>query len=462
MLTVCRGKEPSLSGCVIVPSWGDGVVDVILDTVHETLVTPPGIGYRRAHVDARRGFWGNPDAGRGGGRDLVAPHGGAGVRAARLAVAVRTGACPRGEGTGAGGHGGSTRGTAAPGRGGFPFPCGFAEVADRHLPEQAEGGRRGDEGGPACVEGRAVLPGGSGAAGKTPFGSRRRVEQAQHDRVATHGGRPAAHGLAGVAGPERFERAAVRRERPAAQVPGAVAGPEGRERGVAQGGRGAAQGATHGAGIAVQGERPAGQGAGAIAGAEGGHQVAARASRLPEPGDPSAVPEAGVVADPQGHHPPAVRRDRSTPREGEEIGSAATYAPGPLRTARPVEACPGESRARHDGAGERACQASCEQGGAAPAAQGPEEVAAPEDHDPVAAQGECPAGQGGEGVAGPDREAGRAACQASRDWDRVVEGALRPQERAAGEATLQAPCTALPRGCPTRGWRSRRGRWPTL
>ena len=156
---------------------------------------------------------------------------------------------------------------------------------------------------------------------------------------------------------------------------------------------------------------------------------------------------------------------------------------------------------------------------------------------------------------------------ASRDWERVVEGTLRPQERAAGEATLRAqarpaarsrrparngpgsrsapksttrppmracvpvpyvangersstvieievkahtrrivrprwrrnsasrpwkcrrprwrgcsptrpisfwarflfehcaclrPLTALPRGCPTRGWRSRPGRWPTL
>ena len=187
-----------------------------------------------------------------------------------------------------------------------------------------------------------------------------------------------------------------------------------------------------------------------------------------------------------------------------------------------------------------------------------------------------PAAQGGEGLAGPNREPGRAACQASRDWDRVVEGALRAQERAAGEAALRAqarsaarrrrpwphaaarargtnrraqsaegcagvfllrealrgerrafldrhrdrsqgphtqdrpspvapelrlrivapgsvgapgaaavpqdalrrsasghascsstvlasgPCTALPRGCPTRGWRSRPGRWPTL
>ena len=58
---------------VIVPSWGDGVIDVILDTVHEALVTPPGIGYRRAHVDARRGLWGSPDAGRGGRRGSGRP-----------------------------------------------------------------------------------------------------------------------------------------------------------------------------------------------------------------------------------------------------------------------------------------------------------------------------------------------------------------------------------------------------
>ena len=177
-------------GAIIVPSWGDGVIDVILDTVHEALVTLPGIGYRRAHVDARRGLWGSPDAGRRGRRDLVAPHGGVGVRAARLAVSVRTGACPRGEGAGAGGRGASARGRTAPGGGGFPCPGGCAEVAARHLPEQAEGGRRGDEGGPARGEGRAFLPGGSGAAGKTPFTSRRRVEQAQHDHVATHGESP--------------------------------------------------------------------------------------------------------------------------------------------------------------------------------------------------------------------------------------------------------------------------------
>ena len=35
-----------------------------------------------------------------------------------------------------------------------------------------------------------VPPGGSGAAGNTPFTSRRRVEQAQHDHVAAHGESP--------------------------------------------------------------------------------------------------------------------------------------------------------------------------------------------------------------------------------------------------------------------------------
>ena len=45
-----------------------------------------------------------------------------------------------------------------------PFPGGFAEVAARQEPGQAQGGRRGGEGGPPRGEERAVLPGGSGAA----------------------------------------------------------------------------------------------------------------------------------------------------------------------------------------------------------------------------------------------------------------------------------------------------------
>ena len=98
----------------------------------------------------------------------------------------------------------------------------------------------------------------------------------------------------------------------------------------------------------------------------------------------------------------------------------------------------------------------------------------------------------------PDRDAGSAACEASLDRGSAVEGAVRPQEREAGDAALRAsarpaarrprrrgcspehstgpasgrascsntapasaPCTGLPRGCPARGCRSRRGRWPT-
>ena len=225
--------------------------DVILDTLYKTLVTPPAIRYRRAHVDARRGFRGGPDASRGGGRSLVAADGGAGAR-----------------------------GGAAPGGDGCPFPCGFPEVAVRQEPEQTEGGRRGDEGSPPRGEERAVLPGGSGAAGEAPFASRRRVEQAQHDHVAAHGSLPVARSLAGVAGPEGYDRpfvwregqaaqgradaedrqghgrAAVERERPAAQGAGALAGAEGRARGVAQEGRGASQVETSGTGFAAPGGAP--------------------------------------------------------------------------------------------------------------------------------------------------------------------------------------------------------------
>ena len=44
----------------------------------------------------------------------------------------------------------------------------------------------------------------------------------------------------------------------------------------------------------------------------------------------------------------------------------------------------------------------------------------------------------------------------------------RPTGSASGHASCSStvlasgPCTALPRGCPTRGWRFRPGRWPTL
>ena len=204
----------------------------------------------------RRGFRGNADVGRGGRRDLVAARGNVGVRAERLAVSVRTGGCPRGAGTGSGGRGGSARGRVAPGRGGCAFPGGFAEVAARQEPEQAERGHRGDEGGPPRGEGRAVLPGGSGAAGEAPFGSRRRVGQARHDRVVAQGCRPTAQGPDGVRSPEGCGWAAVPGDPSAAQGAGAVAGPDGHDRASPRGTPRVAQGN----GAVEQGDRPAGRG----------------------------------------------------------------------------------------------------------------------------------------------------------------------------------------------------------
>ena len=172
--------------------------DVILNTLYKTLVTPPTIRYRCAHGDARRGFRGDPDADRGGRRALVAAHGGADIGAARLAVSVRTGAGPCGDGTGSGGGGGSARRRVAPGRAGRPFPSGPSEDTARQGPGQAQGGDRGGQGGPPRGERCAVLPVGSGAAGEAAFGSRCRFAQAQHDHVAAHGSLPAARSLAGA------------------------------------------------------------------------------------------------------------------------------------------------------------------------------------------------------------------------------------------------------------------------
>ena len=136
------------------------------------------------------------------------------------------------------------------------FPRGFAEVAARQEPEQAERGHRGDEGGPPRGEGRAVLPGGSGAAGEAPFGSRRRVGQARHDRVVAQGCRPTAQGPDGVRSPEGCGWAAVPGDPSAAQGAGAVAGPDGHDRASPRGTPRVAQGN----GAVEQGDRPAGRG----------------------------------------------------------------------------------------------------------------------------------------------------------------------------------------------------------
>ena len=389
-----------------------GQADVILDTPYKTLVTPPAIRYRRAHGDARRGFRAGADAGRGRRRALVAADGVADARAARLAVSVRTGACPRGDGTDAGGRAGRR---VAPGREGRPFPCGFAEVAARQEPGQAQGRRRRDEGSPPRGEGRAVLPGGSDAAGEASLASRRRVEQAQHDHVVAHGSLRVARSLAGIGSPEGCDRAPARRrpaaaqgcagsgeghdraavegERPAAQGAGALAGAEGRARGVAQEGRGASQVETSGTGLAAPRERPAAQGAGTDAEAEGHDQGAARGSRFPEPGDPSAepgewpaAPRAGAVAGSQEGSTQAVRRGQAA-----AWGAGGIPRPdGPHRFADEARRlsgnCPEEVRHREGGGGGRACRSS-------PAARGLQEIARPGQDHRVAAQGERTAGQ---------------------------------------------------------------------
>ena len=46
--------------------------------------------------------------------------------------------------------------------------------------------------------------------------------------------------------------------------------------------------------------------------------------------------------------------------------------------------------------------------------------------------------KGLKGIAGPGRDAASPACQAALDQERAVEEALRPQERAAGQAALAA------------------------
>ena len=205
--------------------------EVILTALRKPLVTAAEIRYRLAYDDARRGFRGDLGADRGGRRTLVAPDGGTGIGTVRLAVPVRTGAGPRRGGAGAGGRCGSARRRVACGGEDRPFPGRFAEVEPRPEPGQAQGGGRGDEGGPARGEGHAILPVGSGAAGEAAFGGRRRFAQAQHAHVAAHGSRPAAPGFAGVGSREGYGC------RPAAQGRADTEARQGRDQDAAPGSR---------------------------------------------------------------------------------------------------------------------------------------------------------------------------------------------------------------------------------
>ena len=304
------------------------------------------------------------------------------------------------------GRGGRARGGAAPGGDGCPFPCGFAEVAARQELGQAQGGRRGDEGGPPRGEGRAVLPGGSDAAGEAPFGGRCRFVQAQHDRVAAYGSRPAA------------------------QDPGAGGGAEGRARGVAQEGRDASpQVETSGTGFAApESEPPAAQGAGTRAQAEGHDQGVARGSRFPEPGGPPAAPRAGAIAGPQGDSPPADLRNQAAAR-----GAGGIPRPdGPHRCADEARRQSGNRPAAirsQGGAGGRARRASS-------GVRALRKTARPGQDHRVAAQGKRTAGREDQGVARPQSEPASPDCPAPLDASRVVEGGLRRPERAAGDAAL--------------------------
>ena len=239
-----------------------------------------------------------------------------------------------------------------------------------------EGGLRGDEGGPARGEGRAFLPGGSGAAGNTPFTSRHRVEQAQHDHVAAHGGRPAGQGGEGLAGPGREPgRAACQASRDWERVVEGTLRPQ---------------------------ERAAGE-------------ATLRA--------PSAASSAA----------PPVMAARNGP--GSRSAPKSTTRP-PMRACVPVARSPTWRTASVPRPSSRSKSRPTHAGSSVP---------------------------GGAGIATAHRRPWKCRRPRCRGCSPT-----RPTGSASGHASCSStvpasgPCTALPRGCPTRGWRSRPGRWPTL
>ena len=414
-----------------------------------SLVTPPAIGYRRRHGDARRGLRGGPDPGRGGRRALVAADDGAGTRAVRLAVSVRRGARPRGGGTCAGGSGGSPCRGVAPGGEGRPLPGGIAEVAARQEPDQADGGRRGDGGGSPCGEGRAFPSGGSGAAGEAACGSRRRFEK-------------------------RRERATAEGERPAARGAGASAGAEGQDRVVARGDLGAAEVGTGGAGVPVEGKRQVAQSPGADGPAEGhdrgaahGTARGAQGNGVAEQGDRAArrggrgIGRAGVGVDgPGGRDRGAARGECRAAQDGEGLGESVQMARHrERRSALGVAQLPRargaaqEPASRRDRPAERGYRPGAlvpctEMGGPAGHRRTAEQAARPapqgdrtgERHHRIAAPAQRRAAGRDAGVEGREdgaglarRDAGSPGREAALDPEGSVEGAVRQQEREAEE-----------------------------
>ena len=333
---------------------------------------------------------------------------------------------------------------------GRSFLGGIAEVAARPVSGQAAGGRGGDEGGPPHGEERPCLAGRSDPAGEAPFASRRRVEQAQHDHIAAYGSRPVARSLAGVGGREGYGRGTVSGERPAAQGAGAVAGPDGHDRAAARGTARIAQGN----GAVEQGDREAGRGSAGVGGLQGHDQVAARGEcRTAEGGEGlgEAVQMAGLrarrsslgaagVPRPQGAaRGPASRQDRWA-EQGDR--------PAALVLCTGLAGAGGHARA--------AAQTDRSASGGNRAGEGHHRIASPTQR-PTAYRG---AGvEGRENGAGlPRRDSGSPACQAPLDPDRLVEGAVREQERAAEEAGHGAqarPAARRPRPRPHPAARTR-------
>ena len=93
--------------------------------------------------------------------------------------------------------------------------CGWVEIALQEIAAPAERGRRGDAASAPCRDARTVPAGRGDASGETPFGSRYRVEQGEHDPVPAPGSCPVAPGrLPSCARPRRHRRVVSRHCKP--------------------------------------------------------------------------------------------------------------------------------------------------------------------------------------------------------------------------------------------------------
>ncbi len=176
-VTVRTGRDGHSVGSIVYIGWN----------LPKTLVTRFGMWYSCRHDDSRRSCSSGTFVGREARCPMASSPRDVLMQGAGLAFAVQARA-------GAGGGGGGALRGVAVGGGGFPRPGGFAEVATRHLPEEAGSGRRGDEGSPPRGERRPIVEGGSGASGEAPVGSQGQVGRGPLGRVAVGGGRPAAQG----------------------------------------------------------------------------------------------------------------------------------------------------------------------------------------------------------------------------------------------------------------------------